>query len=465
MNRMYRNMAKGVLHKVLAVFLLLAAVVTAAYPAAVTAYAAESSAAELRGMQDMILDWKYAKGGESKFLSGDLLDGAGEGGSDWIAFNISRIGIEDNQAAYLSRLQDVVEKLYQDPNSDGKKYLLSDIYRIIITIEACGGNPEAFGKDPEGNSINLLKDGIWNSIWGDPGKQGINGYIWALMAVDSKAWEEPKDAEWTREKLVTSILSRQLEDGGFGLIKTDASDVDLTSMALTALAPYAGSEVQYTFTSETTGQTVTETVDTAAEAAFTCISGMQHESGGMVTYEQQTSESTSWALMALASWGRDPDLDEQFIKNGNTLLDGLRQFQLEDGSIVHSLDAEVAETEGNNMAGYQALYGLEAVCRLKEGKCNTFDLSDAPTVSEEEIEKAGESLPELKADREKSGEEALRDTKNRTALITVGIAAVVVLIVIIFIIMMLNNRKKKKMISGPDADSGMSADEDDDDDW
>lgn len=76
MNRMYRNMAKGVLHKALAVFLILAAVVTAAYPAAVTAYAAESSAAELRGMQDMILDWKYAKGGESKFLSGDLLDGA-----------------------------------------------------------------------------------------------------------------------------------------------------------------------------------------------------------------------------------------------------------------------------------------------------------------------------------------------------------------------------------------------------
>ena len=464
MNRMYKNIEKRVLHKVLAVFLLLAAAVTAAYPRTVTAYAAENSVAELRGMQDMILNWKYANGGENQILAGDLLDGAGEGGSDWIAFNISRMGVEDNQAAYLSRLQDVVEKLYQDTEGNGKKYRLSDIYRMIITIKACGGNPEAFGKDPEGNSINLLDDGIWNSIWGDPGKQGINGYIWALMAVDSKAWEEPQDAEWTREKLVTSILSRQLEDGGFGLIKTDASDVDLTSMALTALSPYAGSEVQYTFTSETTGQTVTETVDKAAEAAFTCISGMQHEDGSMVTYEQRTSESTSWALMALASWGRDPDTDEQFIKNGNTLLDGLRQFQLEDGSIVHSLDAEKEETEGNNMAGYQAMYGLEAVCRLKEGKCNTFDLSDAPTVSAEEIEKAGNSLPELKADQEKSGEEALEDTKNRTALITAGIAAVIVLIVMIFIIMMLNNRKKKKMLSDPDSDNSISTD-DDDDDW
>ena len=137
---------------------------------------------------------------------------------------------------------------------------------------------------------------------------------------------------------------------------------------------------------------------------------------------------------------------------------------MEDGSIVHSLDAEEEETEGNNMAGYQAMYGLEAVCRLKEGKCNTFDLSDAPTVSAEEIEKAGDSLPELKADREKSGEEALEDTKNRTALITAGIAAVIVLIVMIFIIMMLNNRKKKKMLYDPDSDNSISTD-DDDDDW
>ena len=82
MNRMYRNIEKRVLHKVLAVFLLLAAAVTAAYPRTVTAYAAENSVAELRGMQDMILNWKYANGGENQILAGDLLDGAGEGGRD-----------------------------------------------------------------------------------------------------------------------------------------------------------------------------------------------------------------------------------------------------------------------------------------------------------------------------------------------------------------------------------------------
>ncbi|MEI3176072.1 MAG: hypothetical protein V8S96_06085 [Lachnospiraceae bacterium] len=33
-------------------------------------------------------------------------------------------------------------------------------------------------------------------------------------------------------------------------------------------------------------------------------------------------------------------------------------------------------TEGNNMAGYQALYSLEAVYRLKAGQCRVFDLSN-----------------------------------------------------------------------------------------
>ena len=72
------------------------------------------------------------------------------------------------------------------------------------------------------------------------------GYIWALLTIAAKNYQEPEGAEWTREKLVSELLSRQLADGGFGLIKTDPSDVDLTSMVLTALAPYRGQDKTYT---------------------------------------------------------------------------------------------------------------------------------------------------------------------------------------------------------------------------
>ena len=47
------------------------------------------------------------------------------------------------------------------------------------------------------------------------------------------------------------------------------------------------SETEYTFTSEVTDETVAVTVDTAAEDAFACISGMQHEDGSMITYDQR----------------------------------------------------------------------------------------------------------------------------------------------------------------------------------
>lgn len=420
---------------------------------------AESSAEALRNMQADIVKWKQAANGEEQFLDGELLDGAGNGGSDWFAFDISRMGLEDNQAAYLSRMKDVVENIYQNLEGSEQKYRLSDIYRMILTIEACGGDPTNFGTDAQGKGIDLVNDYIWNSIWGDPGNQGINGYIWALLAVDSKNWEEPDGALWTREQLITSLLSRQLADGGFGLVLTDASDVDLTTMTLTALAPYKDSKETYSFTSAVTEESVTTTVAEAAEKAFACISDMQHEDGSMLTYGQRTSESTSWAMMALASWGRDPETDEQFIKNGHTLLDGLWGFRLEDGSIIHSLDGE-EETTGNNMASYQALYGLEAVCRLKEGKCLVFDLSDGPVVSAEEIEAAGAELPELRVEEEeKSQAEVQADTDNRTILITACVAGAVVLVVILFLVLVLKDRKKKKNRTEN------AIDDDDDEDW
>ena len=426
----------------------------------------EAVAGELRQMQEDIIDWRRSFEDSSQLLSGELLDKAGSAGSDWFAFDISRMGIEDQQAAYLSRLEDVVEKIYQDMEDSRLRYRLSDLHRIAMTVEACGGDPTAFGSDPEGNPINLIRDSVWNSIWGDPGAQGINGYIWALLTVDSRGYEEPADAEWTREKLITSILSRQLADGGFGLIKTDPSDVDLTSMALTALAPYRDSEQTYTVTNIVSEEQVTMTVAEMSERAFACLEKLQQADGSMITYEERTSESTSWAMMALASWGRDPEKDEQFIKNGQTLLDGLRAFRLEDGSIIHSLDGDQEETEGNNMAGYQAVYGLEAVCRLKEGRPGVFDLSDAPEISREEIEKAGAELPELTEEEEKTGEQVKQETGSRAVLVTAVAASGIVLAVVNFLILLLRDRNKKKQKADSDGGTGREENADgEDDEW
>ena len=78
------------------------------------------------------------------------------------------------------------------------------------------------------------------------------------------------------------------------------------------------------------------------------------------------------------------------------------------------------------MAGYQAVYGLEAVCRLKEGRPGVFDLSDAPEISREEIEKAGAELPELTEEEEKTGEQVKQETGSRAVLVTAVAASGIV---------------------------------------
>lgn len=126
-------------------------------------------------------------------------------------------------------------------------------------------------------------------------------------------------------------------------------------------------------------------MDAVAEKAFARLSELQADDGSMLTYDERTSESTAWAMIALASWGRDPEQDGAFIKNGKTLIDGMQAFCLADGGIIHSLDSDEKETEGNNMAGYQTLYGLEAVRRLWEGQTRLFEMTDAQTVSADAI--------------------------------------------------------------------------------
>lgn len=379
---------------------------------------------EIRRIQENILNWKLEQSGEDEILSGELLDSAGQSISDWYAFAGSRIGSVDGQAAYLSRLRDYVEDIYSDLDKKTAKMNATEWHRIALTVAACGGDPTSFGKDVNGNSINLVADGTWNCLKGDPGKQGVNGYAWALYLMDSKDYDIPKDAMWTRDKILSAILAEQYEDGGFALGNAENSDADITAIVLTALAPYGDRpEVQK-----------------AAEKGFVRLSEIQQTDGTMVTYGERTSESTAWTLIALSSWNRNALTDEMFIKEGNTLYDGLKLFLLEDGSFVHSLDAR-EETEGNNVSTYQALYAFEAVCRQLEGKNSLFDLTDAKTVSQEEINEAADQLPEL--EKEENSESDTDNGMSRLTMVALA-AGVIVLVAVVLILIFFKENKKIK---------------------
>ena len=202
-------------------------------------------------------------------------------------------------------------------------------------------------------------------------KQGINGPIFALIALDSGNYEIKPLAsgtaktQVTREKLVTYILNNELKDGGFCLSGT-SPDPDVTAMALQALAPYYKGN---TDVSEQVRGQVTEAVNRGIRV----LSEIQNEDGTYSSWGTKNAESTAQVLVALSGLGLDGDTDVRFIKNGHSVLDGLEQFYLTGkGAFEH-----VASDGGNQMATEQAFYALVSYDRYKNNKNTLYNMTDA----------------------------------------------------------------------------------------
>jgi len=107
---------------------------------------------------------------------------------------------------------------------------MTDLALAVVGIQSAGLDPTNIG------GANLIEE-IYNRSISEITKQGVNGAIWALLALDSGNFEVPSDAVTTRNDLIEGILSKSLNTGGWTLGGTEA-DFDITGMALAALAPY-----------------------------------------------------------------------------------------------------------------------------------------------------------------------------------------------------------------------------------
>ena len=99
-----------------------------------------------------------------------------------------------------------------------------------------------------------------------------------------------------------------------------------------------------------------------------------------------------------------------------------------------------------------------------------FDLRDAPVISREEIEKAGEQLPELTEEPEKSVEQTKQAAGQRSRLVRVLAIAAVVVVAAALTAAALAGRKKKKKMAAASESGGAEGDvsgygENEDDDW
>ena len=274
---------------------------------------------------------------------------------EWTVFGLARGGYYANDSQYFAdyydRIVEYVSTTAAEVNLSGAldKNKSTDNSRLIMALAAIGRDATSVGnwdlvEAYSANGFNWIR------------KQGMNGTIWTLIALDCGGYETSDTT--IRQQCVDSILSAQHNDGGWSLVtaKTQPSNVDITGMTLTALYPYRDQPA----------------VAAACETAFNWLSESQLDNGGFPYGKGETSESCVWAIVAATTWGINPDTDPRFIKNGNSAIDNLLTYYLEDeAKFEHGRGAGA-----NAMATDQATYGLVAYDRLVKGKPALYDYSD-----------------------------------------------------------------------------------------
>ena len=384
--------------RIIAAFAALIMILCAVLPAYAATGGARPSDDEALSVANGIIEWKKRSmglSGSDNLLSPEYVSAAGSPAGDWYPIGLGRLGIADDYERYLAALRENVSERYA--NDGGlDKIKATEWHRISLAVLALGGNPTSFGRDSEGKPINLIADGVYNRK--NLGAQGINGLIWGLIALDAADFSVPDGAYYTRDGIISELLSLRCPDGGFAF-SGDRSDPDMTAMAITALAPYYKSEKKYV-TEDFSGGTVTVTVGEIIDGALERLSEMQLETGDFRSYGLRNSGSVCQVIVALCSLGINPFEDGRFIKGGKTLWDGLMIYKNSDGGFIGNL------SEGNmpsgSMAGEQALYAMAAFMRLKRDEGRLFDFSSererTPVFTESDIEISERVTSEIKTE-------------------------------------------------------------------
>lgn len=245
-------------------------------------------------------------------------------------------------------------------------------------------------------------------------RQGINGPIWEIIALNTGKYELYSDS--TNEdvntvgKMLDYILEKEIEQGdgtlgGWALASFGGNpqpDPDITGMALQALAPYYQDKELFNRTDSTATH---EDVQKAVERAIHILAEVQAENGAFKAFNNVNAESTVQVLVALTALDIDPVADNirlpaidenvSFVTGGavqdgvktNNMVDALLTFWADAGEEMKGVGGFKHVTTGNDggggsghgvnaMATDQSLYGLIAYDRFLKGENALYDMTD-----------------------------------------------------------------------------------------
>lgn len=277
---------------------------------------------------------------------------------EWAVLGQARAKVPLSEAYIAAYYEKVVAYVKANIGSDGilrkpddkNTPVITDNERIILALTAIGKDPANVGGK---NLLTALQDKDIMKVT-DTSKTDINGLVMGLLALNSRNYTS--DTSW----LVQAVLEQQNKDGSWSASADTkpVGDVDMTAMALQALAPYYKDGGN-------------ETVNTAVKKALNWLSG-KYRSG------YDSSESCAQVVIALSALNLDANTDARFTKTveGKTLsvLGNLLQYRVaENGGFKH----QFADKAVNEMATEQALCAMAAYARFTEKANALYDMTDA----------------------------------------------------------------------------------------
>jgi len=313
---------------------------------------------------------------------------AGKTLSDWDVFGLNACGPEwistNDREEYLSQLTVKV-------NESGVGSQLTDYARVSLGVLSAGGDPYDFVGE---NLLQKIMD--YPSL-----SQGINAGIWALIALDGAGAIVPSQVKNNREALIQHILDHRVQEGWS--FSGGLPEVDMTGMALYALAPYRDMPA----------------VKEAGEQAIRWLSENQLSDGKFGSWGSVNCESVAQAIMGITAWGVDPQGPDFTKTKGNAVI-ALLGFQTSSGVFKH------VDTIDAYMATPQAVEALGAIARfMDKGRSDIYyKISATPPAPEEvnslEITPATAEIPtgrtiQLKAENQ-AGQVVGKDEQGQSLI-------------------------------------------------
>lgn len=277
---------------------------------------------------------------------------------EWAVLGLARAGValsDEYIQAYYGKVVAYVQKnmgndgVLVDPESHNPT--VTDNERIILALTAIGKDPANVGGK---NLLAALQDRNIMQVT-NTSDTDINGLVFGLLALNSGNYTQ--DSYW----LVQAILTQQNEDGSWSSSADTkpVGDVDMTAMALQALAPY------YNEGDDTT-------VNAAVDKALQWLSAKYKGTG------YTSAESCAQVVVALSALQLNANSDSSFVKTvdgvpTSVLGDLLRYYLGEGQGFKHAASGKTADQKATEQALY-AMAAYERYCRRTKA---LYDMTDA----------------------------------------------------------------------------------------